>query len=442
MGRMRVLLAGALTALAVIASGCGSSPAGTANGATLAGDAAKLVPASAVAFASVDSDLGSTQWQRVGALAKTFTNGKSLVDIIDAKLQSKGLSWQDDVVPALGSEVDIAVLSAKPEPDVVALTHPNDMAKLNALVAKLGKGYSVQQIAGWSVVGESQDAFSALRAAQSGQSLADTSTFQAAWSSLSGDLLAQVYVNPPSSGAKGTHADWIAADVRADSDALRIDAVVKPTSARSAPAGASLLGDVPSGASLAISFRGGADLEAKLSSLQPPKELGTSLALKRLAPLLAGGGVAYARANGLVPDIAIELAPKDVQSALATARSLLKSLGTKLGPLQLTTQVANGKLVIADSPAAAAALQRGSKLVDDAAFKDALSKAGVPGQTTFLAYADVPQLAPFVPVVVQAVTGNAPPAQLATTLSHLGTVLAWAARSSGRIELHAWIETR
>jgi len=89
MGRMRVLLAGALTALAVIASGCGSSPAGTANGATLAGDAAKLVPASAVAFASVDSDLGSTQWQRVGALAKTFTNGKSLVDIIDAKLRRR-----------------------------------------------------------------------------------------------------------------------------------------------------------------------------------------------------------------------------------------------------------------------------------------------------------------------------------------------------------------
>src|SRR5207253_1343638 len=178
MGRMRVLLAGALTALAVIASGCGSSPAGTAIGATLAGAPATPLPARAVACASVDCALGPTH---------------------------------------------------------------------------------------------------ALRAAQSGRSLADTSTFQAAWSSLSGDLLAQVYVNPPSSGAKGTHADWIAADVRADSDALRIDAVVKPTSARSAPAGASLLGDVPSGASLAISFRGGADLEAKLSSLQPPKELGTSL---------------------------------------------------------------------------------------------------------------------------------------------------------------------
>ena len=50
-------------------------------------------------------------------------------------------------------------------------------------------------------------------------------------------------------------------------------------------------------------------------------------------------------------------------------RSLLESVGTRLGPLQLTAQVSGGKLVIADSPSAVAALRGGSKLVDDAAYE-------------------------------------------------------------------------
>src|SRR5207245_9638252 len=114
-----------------------------------------------------------------------------------------------------------------------------------------------------------------------------------------------------------------------------------------------LLGDVPSGAALAVAFHGLGDLSSSLSSLQLPKGLATTLPLKQLGPLLAGGGVVYVRPNGLVPDIAVELAPKDPQAALATVQTLIRGLGTKL-PLQLTAKVAGKKLVIADSPAAAA----------------------------------------------------------------------------------------
>ena len=277
-----------------------------------------------------------------------------------------------------------------------------------------------------------------MRAAENGPSLADSSTFQTAWSSLTDDVLAQAYFKPQTA----RDVDWIAADVRADSTALRLDAIVEPHGALPTLTGSSLLGDVPSGAALAISFRGSADLTAKLSSLQLPARFANRLPLKRLAPLFAGGGVAYARASGLVPDFAVELAPNDPQAALATVRSLLESVGTRLGPLQLTAQVSGGKLVIADSPSAVAALRGGSKLVDDAAFKDALAKAGVPAQRSFLAYADVAQLAPFIPVAVQAVTGKAPDPKLAATLAHVGTVIAWAARANGRLELHAWAETR
>lgn len=436
---MRALVIGVVAALILVASGCGSSSSpGTAHGATFAADAAKLVPSNAVAFASIDSNLGSTQWQNVDGIVKTFTNGTSLLDEINAKLHSKGLSWNADVAPAIGKELDYAALSAKPKPEVVAFVHPDDTAKLSALVSKLGNGYSVQQIGGWSVVADSSDSFNTIRAVRSGQSLADSSTFKTAWSALSGDVLAQAYVKP----TKANAPEWLVADVRADTNAIHVDAVVQPHGALPAVSGSSLLGDVPSGAALAVSFRGRADLVSKLSSLQLPAKLAQMLPVKQLAPLLAGGGVLYARPSGVFPDVAVELALKDARAALTTARSLLKSLGTRLGPLRLTAQLSNGKLVIADSPAAASALRGGAKLVDDAAFKDALAKAGVPAQRSFLAYADVTQLAPFIPVAVQAVTGKAPDPKLAATLAHIGSVVAWAARSGGRIELHAWVETR
>ncbi len=435
---MRAFLVGVFAALALIAAGCGSSSKpGTANGATFAGDAAKLVPANGAAFAAIDSNLGSTQWQRVDAIVKTFTNGKSLLDTINAQLQSKGLSWNSDVAPALGSEVDVAALPANPKPEPVVFLHPADSSKLNALVAKIGHGYSVQQVNGWSVVADSTASFNAVRGVQSGQSLADSSTFQSAWNSVTGDVLAQTYVKP--GDARGP--DWIAAAVRAETSALRVDAVVEPHGALPASVGSTLLGDVPSGAALAISFRGSSDLVSKLSSLQLPAKLAQMLPIKQLAPLLADGGVVYARPNGLVPDLGVELAPKDPQAARATIESLLKSPTAKALPFPLVVQVSNGKLVIADSAAAASAFRGGSKLVGDASFKEALAKAGVPVQRTFLAYANVTQLAPFVPVAIQALTGKAPDPQLASTLSHVGDVVAWATHNAGREELHAWVET-
>jgi hypothetical protein len=443
MNGMRAFFAGALAALAVVASGCGSSSTGTAHGASLGGDAAKLVPANALAFASIDSDLDSSQWQRADTLARSFTNGMSIVDAINSKLQSKGLSWQKDVAPAVGPEVDVAVLGAKPKPDVVAFAHPSDQAKLAALVAKIDEHYSVEQIGGWSVVADSPALFAAVRSVRSGQSLADDASFRTAWSSLDTHSLAQVFVNPSAAPGKPQRPDWISADVRADADAnaVRIDAFVKPQGTPAPLSGPSLIGDVPSGAALAVAFHGSADLATKLSSLRASKRF-PKLPLKQLAPLIAGGGVVYARPNGLVPDLAVELAPKDPQAALATAKSLLRGLGPRLGPLRLTAQVSNGRLVIADSPAAAAALHGGAKLVDDSAYKDALASAGAPGQTSLIAYADVAQLAPFVPVALQAVTGKAPDPRLATTLAHVGSVVAWATQAGGLVEVHAWIETR
>jgi hypothetical protein len=152
--------------------------------------------------------------------------------------------------------------------------------------------------------------------------------------------------------------------------------------------------------------------------------------------------VLYVRANGLVPDVAAELAPKNPQSALAIARTLIAKYAGKLGPVQLSAQLVGNKLVIADSPAAAAGYSSAAKLVDDSAYQDAISKAGVTSPTIVLAYANVSALAPFVPLVIQAVTGKAPDPALAENLAHVGTAVAWANRSGARVQFHAWLEPR
>jgi hypothetical protein len=422
MAAMRAFAAAALAFLALVVAGCGGSSSQVAQAGNVAGDAATLVPSDAKAFVAVNADLSSQQWQRVDALTKNFPARAKLI----AKLLD-GLDLQKDVAPALGPEVDFAVLGKQ---EVVAFTKPDDESKLSALAAKLSKGderYTVQQIGGWSVVADSQDAFARVRAGQSGQSLGETSAFQGAWSAAAGDGIARAYAVVP-------RTDWVAARISADSDALRIDAVLQPSRALPALAPRSLLGDVPSGAALAVAFRGTGELLKQLPA--------TKLPLKQLAPLLAGGGVLYARPAGLIPEIALELVPKDPQAAIASAHALLRSLAPKLGPLKLTAQLSGAKLVIADSPAAVTALRNGPKLVGDAAFKDAIKAAGVPAQTTFLAYADVPQLAPFVPVLVQGLTGKAPDPALGENLAHVGPVVAWGTREGAQVRVHAWIQPR
>lgn len=444
---VRALLVAALAALALIAAGCGGGgKAGVARGATLGADAAQLVPPDAAAFVSVDSNLDSAQWQRVDDLTKSFPARAKLLDDIRGELQKRGLSWKDDIAPALGAEVDLAVLGSGKNAEYVAFAKPDDVAKLRALAAKVSEGtdhYTVEQIGGWSVVADSQELFDKVRSAQSGRSLADVAAFNNAWSSVSGDALARAYVNGDALAAKpklvklAGKPDWFAARVAADGDALRLEIASHPLAATSAPKKQALLGDLPSGSALAVAFHGSTDLLAQASSTK----LGAKLPLKQLAPLLAGDGALYVRPSGLIPDIAIELAPSDPQAALASARTLLQKISGKLAPLQLTAQLSGSKLVISDGPGAAAALHGGSKLVDDSTYRDAVKSAGVPAQTTFLVYADVKELTPLIQLAAQALGGGkgADPS-LGDNLQHIGTVVAWGSKESGIARLHVWVQ--
>jgi Protein of unknown function (DUF3352) len=453
---MRAVVVVVLALLVLVAAGCGGtsatvSPADPALGT----DAAQLVPPDALAFASIDTDQSSQQWQQLDKLTSGLGASQQVLQQLNEALAQHGLSYDADVKPAIGKELDVAVLkNGTATPDVVAFAKPDDQAKLRALASKFDQGnehYTVQEIGGWSVVADSADAFAAVLAAQSGRSLGDTSAYSSAQSQLAGDAIVRVYAaaGALSSLAKqlgttgGTAPAWTAAKVDAGSDSIRVSAAAAGDVV-AAPTASKLLGDVPSGAALVVAFNGNGALARALRGAKTatvPQRPATP-SLQQLAPLLTGDGVLYVRANGLVPELAVELAPADPQAALARARSILAGSAGKLGPLQLTPQLVDGKLVIADSPAAAAALRGGAKLVDGAAFKDALQAAGAPRRTSALVYADMAQLEPFLQLAAPALGGKALDPTLVGTLDHVGSVVAWATRSGGTSRFELWAHRR
>jgi Protein of unknown function (DUF3352) len=453
---MRAFLAAALVALIVVAAGCGGSAfTGSTSDPALGTDAAQLVPPDALAFASIDTDQSSQQWRRLDQLTRGLGARQQVLQKLNAALGKHGLSYDADVRPAVGKELDVAVLKSgdSATPEVVAFAKPDDQAKLRALASKFDQGnehYTVQQIGGWSVVADSPDTFAAVRAAQGGRSLGDTGAYSSAQSQLGGDAIVRLYA---ASGAFASLAKqlgatgakppaWTAAKVDVGGDTIRASAAAAGDVVP-APAASTLLRDVPSGAALAVSFNGTRSLARALrgakTQTMPLKP--TTLSLQQLGPLLTGPGALYVRARGLVPEVAVELAPSDPQAALARARSILAGSAGKLGPIQLTPQLVGGKLVISDSPAAAA-LRGGAKLVDDAAFKDTLQAAGTPKRTSALVYADMPQLAPFLQLAAPALGGKALDPALVDTLDHLGSVVAWATRAGGTSRFELWVHRR
>ena len=302
---MRSAAAALALGLLLIASGCGTSSAATQTSSGT--DAASLVPASALAYVSADANLDSQQWQ-------------VLTDVF-GPLPSK-LDYKNDIHPALGDRVNLAVLGIdNGKPEAVALVQPTDEAKLSALAKKFDQGsehYTVEQIGGWSVVADSAEAFQSVRNADSGSSLADTANFKSAMSQVGDTGFATVYAS--GSGVQQLPAKlqalvrvagsprWVAASITADKTALQIKA---RAAGGTSPAAyrPTLLHDVPSGAILAVSFK---DVNQLLARVQSEPLLRTSLPPFVTALRSVGGeGVLYLLPGTLIPVVTLEVHPSD-----------------------------------------------------------------------------------------------------------------------------------
>ena len=419
---MRAAAAAALAAgVLLVAAGCGSSSAATGQS---GGDAAALVPPSALAFVSADANLDSTQWGTV----------KDLFGPIELP---KGLDYQHDVKPALGDQLNVAVLGVdNGKPDAIAIVKPDDAAKLKKLATMFDQGgehYTVQQIADWSVVADSAANFQAVRDASTGTSLADTEEFRQAVSGLGGSELAFAYANGAivqklKSNLRslvGTPR-WLAAHVVAGKNDVRLDVhatggsapkVYKPT----------LLQDVPSGAALAVSFKNVNELIARIQS-QPALRTTLTPFLTQLKGI-TGEGVLYVVPGALLPVVTLEVRPQDPAAAAKSMTAIASRVGSTL-PLHVKRE--GSKVLLTN---AAGNPSSSGSLVDDKQFKDALAAADVPDSVTWLAYADIPRLRPLIEAF-SALRGKGQQQRRSSLeLDKLGTLVAYGAHTGSTSRL-------
>lgn len=407
---MRVAVAAALAAgFLLVAAGCGSSSAATGMPGQ---DAAALVPASAVAFVSASANLDSQGWKTLTKIYPIALDKDVAADL-----------------PALGDELNIAVLGFdQGKPEVVAIVKSKDSTKLDSLAKRFDQGnehYTVEDIAGWQVIADSAGNFQAVRDASTGSSLADSADFKSAAAQLDGDALAFAFANgavaqklPSNVRTFVGTPRWLAARIVAGKNDARLD--VRAAGGKQQPLfKPSLLRDAPSGSALAVSFRNVNQLRAVLPQSLLPDVKG-----------LSGEGVLYVSPASLLPLITLEVRPTDPAAAVKSLRALVNRVKSNL-PLHVRRNGAKVLLTNATGNPGSA-----SSLGDDKAFKDAVAAADVPNDVTWLAYADMPRLAPLIQAFsALAGKGQQKADKSELRLDKLGTVVAYGARAGSGSQL-------
>ncbi len=420
--------------LAGCGGGGGSKPAATG--------AASIVPGKVSAFVSVNSNLDSSSWKKAEALLNRFPGRDKVLSSLRSSLEQNGLSWEQDVKPALGNEIDFVWLDFQNGgTDLVGLTKPKDVNKFNALLEQ-GSSPSVhEEIDGWTVFANGQaqlDQFNQLRS--SGGRLDGDSAYTGAIDGLPSDSIAKAFVRggaiqtaiddaiQKQGGPTGTTADQIGtldsfgAAVTPESSGIRIDSALDgDLKLGGSGYHADLPSSLPSGATLYLSFN---NVGGRLSTLlddyartnpsfdqqRAQAEAALGFTFDDVFKLLSGeGAFALYRTTSGPPALlfAVQVSDEAKAHALVERAAALAQLGNgvqvrsvQIGGVQAREFVVSsysiyaaafdGKLVITNSRASIETMQGGgSKLADDPAYKAAVSGAGMPSETNGFLYANV-----------------------------------------------------
>jgi Protein of unknown function (DUF3352) len=470
-----------LIALVALLAGCGSaSKTSSSAGSIPAG--ASVVRAGSVAFVSIDSDTNSDQWKQLDKLAQKFPGRDNLVAQLKQKISAQGVDYDTDVKPALGPEVDVAVVSAGNESSTkaVALTKPDDPAKFKALVAKLntkdssGDRAVYREVDGWYALSDSQASIS--RALEGNAPLADDADFKEAMDKLPGDALAKVYLDgqrlnalvPPSSSS-GTAAlgldklQYIAASASAEDDGVRVHGAT-----RGGPGGgdfaSALIGGVPGDAFAFLDFDGRSTTD-QLGKLKSNPQAAAAIAhfekeygvtLEQVLSLLSGEVAFYARPGAVIPELTLALDPKDQRAALSTLDQLAKLSGSpiqpgtqgghpvktvNLGQFAIHYGSVDGKVLVTSGVSGIADYGEGDHLPDSADFKQAQDAAGMPDSTGGVTYIDLKDALPLLEGFA-GLSGQSLPSSTTENLRPLRSFLAWTSAEGETRTFDAFLEIK
>lgn len=391
---MRLIPLAALAAVVALAAGCGG--AGTATPGAANG-AASVVPADAVAFVSVGTDLSSPAWHGLGT---------SVLDSLPSGLGG-------DLQEVAGDEVDVAVL---PSGKAVAFVQPRDAQKLADLARK--DGAKLRTVGDWTAASDDQAALDAVAAATT--HLADNTLFLDATGRLPDDALARLYVNggeagralpavkgplgltAPSGAAPGVQQfSWLAAALTSTDEGLKLDGVASRAGLSSPPANApkpvapyraDLLDRIPAGVLAAVDFRLPDGALSLLRGATAGLGPGAATLPSDLDALLGGESALYVRGGLPMPEVTLVTRPADTAAAEQALGNLLKGLpqGTPAAGVQLHHATVDGRLVVSTAAQGVDAFRGGeAKLGSDAAFEAAAKQAGLPERTSGFLYVNL-----------------------------------------------------
>jgi len=460
--------------LAFLVAGCGGGSTNTSAGSSIPAGA-DLVRSGLAGFVAVDSDTGSDQWQQLDELAKKFPGRDKAIAHFEEELTKQGVDYESDVKPALGAELDLAIVSAGTDKStrVVGLTQPDDPAKLEALVQKLSAGDSGGHNAvtrqlddGWYAISDSQLAITSVLKGDR-TALADDDTFVQAMGKLPADTLVKAFLDGQRLGALASQADakvgsldpsllgldnldYVAVSASAEDDGIRIRGA--SSGGPAAGGGETTLAEgVPGDALVLLDFlgQGTTDQLGRLRSspqfapvLDELKEYGVTL--DEVLALLNGEVAFHARLGGVIPELTLVLEPKEAAAALATIDTLMEHLaaaqggkvenGTQdghpvktvdLGNFAIHYGAADGKVLLTSGLNGIADYgTSGDRLPDSADFKEAKDAAGMPDSTGGFAYIDVKDVLPLLEGLA-ALSGQGLSSEVTDNLRPLRSFLAW-----------------
>lgn len=485
----RVLIAALLALLGVLAAGCGGAGSGT-RGAPPAG--ANVVRGSVLAFVAVDSDLSSDQWQQVDKLAQKFPGRDDALAQLRQSLSKQGADYERDVKPALGPEVDVAVVSGgtSSSTGVVALTKPDDAGKFKDLVAKLNRNDSPQavyrEVNGWYLLADSQEAID--RAVKGGGgSLADDGTFTEAFGKLPGEALVKAYLDgsrlstliADAAAKSGTSLDssslgfdklkYVAASASVEDEGIRFRGAARGGNLGGGNFASELMEGVPGDAFAFLDFRGEGTTD-QLGKLKSNPQVGAALAqleaslgvsLDQVLGLLRGEIAFYARPGAGIPELTLALEERDESGALATldkiAARLAAATGARVEPgTQGGHQVKTidfgrfavhfgglgGKIVITSGVSGIADYGgSGAHLPDSADFEQARDAAGMPDSNGSFVFVDLKNALPLIEGFA-GLAGQGLPSDVTENLRPLRSFIAWSEGSAGSRTFDAFLEIK
>jgi Protein of unknown function (DUF3352) len=419
-----------LVALSLV-TGCG----GTDVGAGPATSAELLKPGALVYWQTV-SDPDSTQWEQTEDLLEKFPDGDRWIARLKEELRSEGVSWEEDVRPALGSVVEVVVYAGAgtEEPAVVGLTNPDDEDKLLALIDKLNESSDEdvisRSVGDWVAVSDRADSIDAALKQEGAETLADDESFSSALEELPADALSRVYVDPARAiylagqGVQGEalsmlgleDLDFAAAWAKAKDDGAELAATLRGDGAdrllgTGEPYVSKLLDHVPADAFAFFTFRG-EGVQGQVQRLRDNPlfaaglgefEAETGIDVDEVASVLDGEIALYVRPGIPIPEFTLLLDSADAAADRESVEQILRTAAGRLGGMvteegDVTTVRFEDFRVVLGTTEGAVVLSTSANvfarsatdgLAESDRYQAALESAGAPDQYTGLAYVDV-----------------------------------------------------